>query len=59
MAISASLARYVEIQETHRKWSFKKELCPRWFYIQLLSCSHLKRQMGPNQYIFLEKLDKD
>ena len=37
MAISASLVRYVEIQETQGKWSLSKELPPVWFYIQFLS----------------------
>ena len=59
MAISASLARHVEIQETQGKWSLNEELRPRWCYIEFLRCGHLKRQLGPNQYIFLGKLDKD
>lgn len=57
-AISAFLARYVEIQETRGKLSLNKELPPRWFYLQFLSCDHLK-ELGPNQNIFSENLDKE
>ena len=57
-AISTFLARYVEIQETRGKLSLNKELPPRWFYLQFLSCDHLK-ELGPNQNTFSENLDKE
>lgn len=58
-AISVSVARRVEMQETRQKSSLKKELPPQWFCIQLLGCSHWKKQLRPNHNVFYEKLDKE
>lgn len=58
MAISASLARYAEIQETWWKWSLNKELSPRWLYLQFLSHGHLKGHLDPIRLYFLNSWTK-
>lgn len=57
--ISASHARYVEIQGIPCELSLHKELPPGWVNLQFLSCGHLEGQLWHNHHVLSEKLDNE